>query len=95
MINDQINFVNIITQTINNLFSNLFSSIDNSLYNILDDLLFINSNIMDNSYLEAIFGSRVSGIILICNSLLIGFVLYYSLSLLFSYFTYSRDRKTQ
>lgn len=95
MESDQINLVNIITQTINNLFSNLFSSIDNSLYNILDDLLFINSNIMDNNYLETIFGSRVSGIILICNSLLIGFVLYYSISLLFSYFTYSRNTKAK
>ena len=37
-----VNIVQVITETINNLFYNLFSSIDNSLYSTLDDLLFIN-----------------------------------------------------
>lgn len=91
---DTANIVSIITQTINNLFSNLFSSIDNNLYAILDDLLFINADIMNNNYFTSFFGSNNSGIILICNSLIIGFVLYYAVSLLFSYFTFSRCPKT-
>lgn len=90
MESEQINIVDTITQTINNLFSNLFSSIDNSLYSVLDDLLFINVDILDNKYLNMIFGSSSSGLILICNSLLIGFCLYYSCKLLLSHLTFTQ-----
>lgn len=90
MESEQINIVDTITQTINNLFSNLFSSIDNSLYSVLDDLLFINVDIFDNKYLNMIFGSSSSGLILICNSLLIGFCLYYSCKLLLSHLTFTQ-----
>ena len=79
MENEQLNIVEIITQTINNLFSNLFSSVDNSLYSILDDLLFINADILEDKYLNSILGSSSSGIILICNSLLIGLCMYYAI----------------
>lgn len=90
----QINIVEVITQTINNLFSNLFSSIDNSLYSVLDDLLFIGPNIFNNSNLEKILGSFDSnGLILICNSLLLGFTLYYACFLMLSKFTFSETQK--
>ena len=87
--NAKINIVQIITETINNLFSNLFSSIDNSLYYILDDLLFINSDILDDKYISKIFGSSSSGLLLICNSLILGFCVYYGFKLLLSYITFS------
>lgn len=93
MDNTQVNVVETITQTINNLFSNLFSSIDNSLYLTLDDLLFINSDILDNKYLNSIFGSTSSGLILICNSLIIGLCLYYSCKLLLSYLTFTQIQR--
>ena len=51
---EQINIVELITQTINTIFSEFLSSIDNSLYSILDELTFISENILDNSYLEKI-----------------------------------------
>ncbi len=90
----QINIVETITQTINNLFSSLFSSIDNSLYLILDDLLFISPNIFNDKNLEKILGSfNSSGLILICNSLLIGFVIYYVFFLLLSHFTFSQVQR--
>ena len=89
-----VNIVEVITQTINNLFSNLFSSIDNSLYSVLDDLLFIGPNIFSDSNLGKILGSFDSnGLILICNSLLIGFTLYYACFLLLSKFTFSETQK--
>ena len=92
----QVNIVQTITETINNLFSNLFSSIDNSLYSILDDLLFINSDILDNKYIDKIFGSSASGLILICNSLFLGICIYYGFKLLLSHITYSQvQRPTQ
>ena len=89
----QVNIVQIITQTINNLFSNLFSSIDNSLYSILDDLLFINSDILENKYMDKILGSSTSGLLLICNSLLIGFCIYYGCRLLLSHITYCETQR--
>lgn len=91
MENTQINIVEVITQTINNLLSNLFSSIDNSLYSVLDDLLFINPNLFTDSSLEKILGSfNSNGLILICNSLLIGLTLYYACFLMLSKFTLSQ-----
>ena len=93
MENNQIDIVQTITGTINNLFSNLFSSIDNSLYSVLDDLLFIDSDILENKYIAKIFGSSSSGLLLICNSLLVGFCIYYGIKLLLSYITFSEVQK--
>ena len=84
------NVIEIITATINTIFSNLFSSIDNSLYSVLDDIIFISTDIINNSYFEKFLGNAASnGILLICNSLIIGFVIYYALSLMFSYISLS------
>ena len=94
MENSGVNIVQIITDTINNLFSNLFSSVDNSLYSVLDDLLFIGPDIFNNSNLEKILGSFDSnGLILICNSLLLGFTLYYACFLMLSKFTFAEVQK--
>lgn len=51
---------NTILSTINELFSSLFSSIDSSIYTALDDIVFINTNILDSTYLEKIFGTSAS-----------------------------------
>lgn len=91
MENSQVNIVQVITETINNLLSNLFSSIDNSLYSVLDNLLFIGPDIFTDSSLEKILGSHNSnGLILICNALLIGLTLYYACFLMMSKFTLSQ-----
>lgn len=80
-----------IISTINTIFENLFSSIDNSLYEILDDLIFINTDILSDKYFGKIFGtSTANGILLIANSLLIGFLLYYSAKYMISNFTYEK-----
>ncbi len=76
-----------IIQTINSIFKTLFSSIDNSVYSILDDFTFIDSSILNNSLFEKIFGNNASnGILIIANSLLIGFSLYYAIRLIYSYY---------
>lgn len=78
---------NSIIQTINSIFQTLFSSIDNSIYKVLDDLVFIDSNILNNSIFEKLFGTNTSnGLLVIANSLLVGFALYYSIRLLYSYY---------
>lgn len=79
-----------ISNIINSIFSNLFSSIDNNLYSILDDITFISSDILNDTYFENIFGNQTSsGIILICNSLVLGFVIYYAISSLLSFISFN------
>ncbi len=83
------NITQIIIDTINTIFGNLFGSIDNSLYTVLDDLTFINSDILQDNHFEKLFGTSVSnGVLIIANSLLFGFLLYYGLRYLLSHFTY-------
>lgn len=82
------NITSVIITTINTILEGLFSSIDESLYSILDDITFINSDIIKDSYFDKLLGTSSSnGLLIIANSLLFGFILYYSLRLLFAYFT--------
>lgn len=86
------NIIDVISTTINTIFSNLFSSIDNELYGIIDDIIFIDKDIITDSHFENIIGSNASeGILLICNALIIGVLLYYGISLLFSHLTFSEN----
>lgn len=88
------NVTSTILETINTILGNLFSSIDNNVYTILDDITFISSDIIYDAYFEKILGTSTSnGILLITNSLLFGFFLYYSIKSLMSYFTYKPTEK--
>lgn len=78
MVNDSI------IETINSIFGNLFSSIDSTLYSALDDITFIRTDILNSYYFEKIFGTTSNGFLLIANSLLAGFVLYYGITYLLS-----------
>lgn len=81
----------IIIDTINTIFETLFSSIDNNLYSILDDITFINSNILQDKNFENLFGTSASnGILLIANSFLLAFILYYATRYLMAHFTYTQ-----
>lgn len=85
------NVTDVIISTINTIFENVFSSIDNSLYSILDDITFIDSNILKDSHFEKLFGtSATNGILLIANSLLLGVIIYYAIKLLLANFTYTQ-----
>lgn len=76
-----------IIETINSIFQTLFSSIDNSVYKVLDELTFVDSNILNNSIFEKIFGTNsYNGLLVIANSLLVGFALYYAIRLIYSYY---------
>lgn len=88
---EQTDITQIIIDTINTILSNLFSSIDNNLYSILDDITFINSDILNDKNFENILGTTTSnGILLIANSLLLGIILYFAIKYLLSHFTYSQ-----
>lgn len=80
-----------IIDTINTIFGNLFTSIDNNLFKVLDDLTFIDEKILNDKFFSKIFGTSASnGILLIANSLLIGFILYFAIKYLTANFTLSK-----
>lgn len=88
---ETINLTDIIFNSLNELFSKLFSSIDNSIYSLLDDITFITPELLNNNSFNKILGtSSNNGILLICNSLVFGFILYYSINYLISHLTYSK-----
>jgi hypothetical protein len=88
---EKIDLTDAIYQSLNDIFSNLFSSIDNSIYSLLDNLCFINTDILNNSAISKLVGNDVaSGFLLLCNALVLGFVLYYAVNFLFSHLTYAK-----
>lgn len=88
---DTSNITQTIINTINTIFENLFASIDNNLYSLLDEITFINSDIIKDQTFEKIFGTSTSnGILIIANSLLLGFIIYYSIRYLMSHLTFTK-----
>ena len=91
MENTQINIVEIISQAINSLITTLFSSIDGNVYSTLDDLTFINTDIINTNMFTSLFGFSInSGMVLIANSLLIAFLILYCVRLYGSAFINSQ-----
>jgi len=71
------------------MLSNLLSSINENLYEWLDELAFINTDIT-KSITYVIGHDSHSGINLICNSLIYGFLIYYAISYLLSHIIFSQ-----
>ena len=85
---DSTAILEVITKTINTLFQNLFSSIDNNIYSILDDITFINKDILVDDFTSRVIGfNSHSGITLLANSLIIGLTIYYAIRYLFSMYS--------
>lgn len=77
---------NTIMNSINIMLENIFSSVDNNLYSVLDSFVFIDTDILKDKYFEKILGTSSSnGILLIANSLILGFLIYFSIKLFFSH----------
>lgn len=49
-----------ILSTINSLFSSLFSSVDNNIYEVLDDIVFINSDILEDQFMSKFLGTSIT-----------------------------------
>lgn len=91
---EEINIAEVIINAINTIFQTIFSSIDNNLYSILDNITFVNTDILDSSYFRNIFGtSTTNGILLIANALILGFLLYYAGKLLLSNFLITQPER--
>lgn len=85
---DYSNIASIINQTLNSLLESFISSIDMTIYNYLDNLIFIDNNILEVSSFDKILGySSSTGLILIANSILLGFVIYYCIRYFYSNYT--------
>jgi len=85
---DKTEIIEIIISTINSIFEKLFSSIDNNIYSSLDNFVFINGDIVNNSFIQKLLGSNgKSGIIYLADALLLGVIIYYSVRLSFSTFS--------
>ena len=88
------NLTNAIKESLNEIFSHLFSSVDNNIYSLLDQLVFIDSKIVDEPAINKLLGQDLSnGILLICNSLVIGFIIYYAINFLLSHLLYTRIQR--
>ena len=76
----EIDISGIILDTINSLCQTLFSSIDNKIFSLLDEIIFISPTITETNYLEQIMGHNANaGLLILANSLLVAFVLYYAI----------------
>ena len=71
------------------MLANLLSSINTNVTEFLDRLIFINSDVTLN-LINVLGKNSYSGINLICNSLIYGFLLYYAFSYLLSHLTFSQ-----
>lgn len=82
---------NSIISTITNIFKSIFSSVDNSIYSALDSISFIDKDIINSPYLQKILGTTSSSnILLIANSLIVGFIIYFSIKYLLSNYSIGR-----
>lgn len=91
---EEVNITELIINAINTIFKTIFSSIDTNLYSILDEITFIDTDILNGSYFRSIFGtSTTNGILLIANSLILGFLLYYCAKLLLSNFLITQTER--
>lgn len=71
------------------MLANLLSSINTNVTEFLDRLIFINSDVTLN-LINVLGKNSYSGINLICNSLIYGFLLYYAFSYLLSHLTFAQ-----
>lgn len=91
---ENFNLAQNIKQSLNEIFSGLFSSIDNNIYLLLDTLTFVNSKITKEPAITKLLGDNITdGILLICNSLVLGFIIYYAANFLFSHLTYAKSER--
>jgi hypothetical protein len=84
----------LIFEIINYILSKLFTSIDKTIYSLLDSITFIDESLIDNENLKKIIGENSSsGIILICNALVLGFFIFYAIQFLLSHLTLKKTQK--
>lgn len=86
------NFPEVINNLISSLINSLLTSLDTNVFSVLDELAFIKSDSISDTYFNSFFTKQFN-IISLSEALLFGFLLYYSISYLFSFLTFSNFQK--
>lgn len=85
---NEVNIIEVVKETVNSLCNSLFDSINNSVFPLLDDIVFINSDITDSKNMQSLIGTDITnGVLILANCLLFAFVLYYAIRLFLSKFS--------
>ena len=77
------NYTSSVTQALDEIMRKIFLSIDDNVYELLDKMAFIDDEIISTNVFDKIT-NNTSGILLICNSLILGIIIFYSINYLFS-----------
>ena len=86
------NFPEIASNLISSLVNSLLTSLDSNVFSVLDELAFIKSDSIADTYFNSFFTKQFN-IIKLSEALLFGFLLYYAISYLFSFLTCSHFQK--
>lgn len=86
------NFPEIASNLISSLVNSLLTSLDSNVFSVLDELAFIKSDSIADTYFNSFFTKQFN-IIKLSETLLFGFLLYYAISYLFSFLTCSHFQK--
>ena len=87
------NITNTISNTLNTLFTNLQKSLDENVFKILDEITFIDTDIINSKYFSNLLSDKSNGLIILANSLLFAILIYYGASFLFSHFSPSKNHQ--
>lgn len=89
LIQNNANILSTVIEIIDSLCSNLFSSIDKNIFPLLDELVFIDKQILNtgDKMNKLLSTSPTKGILLLANTLFTAFVLYYVVRLIISQLT--------
>ena len=86
------NYPEIVNNLISSLINSLLTSLDSNIFSVLDELAFIKSSSITDTYFNSFFTKQFN-IITLSEILLFGFLLYYAISYLFSFLTCSHFQK--
>lgn len=86
------NFPEIASNLISSLVNSLLTSLDSNVFSVLDELAFIKSSSISDTYFHSFFTKQFN-VITLSEALLFGFLLYYAISYLFSFLTCSHFQK--
>ena len=86
LLSENTDSISTIVQVINQIVSNLLTSIDKNIFPLLDELVFIDKDIIStgDKMNQLLSNSPTSGVLILANSLFTAFVLYYAARLILS-----------
>lgn len=88
VVTQTINVTSVVLETMNSLCNSLFSSINKSIFPELDKLIFINTDLIENTQMERLLGTNFNtGLLVLAESLLSAFTLLYAVKRFTSFYS--------